>query len=199
MSQQIASVFQSLDGFKLAFTLFLPSQCAIDNSILPQAFDKQFDACVVIGSATAVVRSYYSSFASFLASHGIPTLTFDYRGIGGSRPLSLKGFEANEQDWGKQDLPAAIWFMRRLFPHCPLVLVGHSIGMHSVAFASAATDDAYQQLSRIVSVSAQHAYWRLNSWSKQLWFLAMFGVLMPIATHVYGYLPARKLGMKLEV
>jgi predicted alpha/beta hydrolase len=35
-----------------------------------------------------------------LTECGYFTLTYDYRGIGNSKPESLKGFQANLEDWG---------------------------------------------------------------------------------------------------
>src|SRR3954454_19862752 len=37
---------------------------------------------LVIASATGVLRGYYASFASSLASRGFAVVTFDYRGMG---------------------------------------------------------------------------------------------------------------------
>jgi predicted alpha/beta hydrolase len=61
------------DGYMLAGTLFLP-RGAKQNTVL-------------INSATAVPRKIYRGFATYLAGRGCVVLTYDYRGIGGSRPL----------------------------------------------------------------------------------------------------------------
>jgi predicted alpha/beta hydrolase len=49
---------------------------------------------VIINSATSVRCRYYSRFASFLFGEGFDVITYDYRGIGESRPVSLRGFDA---------------------------------------------------------------------------------------------------------
>ena len=51
---------------------------------------------VVIAPATSVHSRYYHRFADHLFQQGFDVLTFDYRGIGHSRPPSLRGFRA---DW----------------------------------------------------------------------------------------------------
>jgi len=201
MARAFDGKFSALDGFELSYTLSLPrrleSRYSGDVSCVP--IDNDTGVAVVIGPATAVVRGYYSAFAAYLAENEIPVLTFDYRGIGDSRPESLNNFTATQRDWGKLDLPAAISHMHCLFPNRELVLVGHSIGMHSTAFSTGDSDDPYQLLSRIVSVSAQHAYWRHCNAKTQLWFMTSFGVAMPLLTYLYGYCPAKKLGLKFEV
>jgi len=83
----------AMDGYPLAATLFLP------RGAKRQA--------VLINSATAVPRKLYRGFAGYLAGRGCAVLTYDYRGIGGSRqkamtgynrPESLVGFNASMSD-----------------------------------------------------------------------------------------------------
>ncbi|MEL6548507.1 MAG: alpha/beta hydrolase, partial [Myxococcota bacterium] len=59
---------------------------------------------VVINSATAVPRRFYRHFAEHLRDAGYSVLTYDYRGIGGSRPKTLRGFPARMRDWALQDM-----------------------------------------------------------------------------------------------
>ena len=58
---------------------------------------------VIINAATSVRCRYYARFAAFLHAHGFDVLTYDYRGIGESRPDRLRGFEAGWIDWGRLD------------------------------------------------------------------------------------------------
>ena len=59
------------DGYPLAATLFLPLGAKRH--------------AVLISSATATPRKIYRGFAGYLARRGCAVLTYDYRGIGGSR------------------------------------------------------------------------------------------------------------------
>ena len=81
------------DGYALAATVYEP--------------ERPWRA-TLLSSATAVPRKIYRAFATFLAENGFAVLTYDYRGIGGSRPKSLKGFEARMRDWASLDVSAAI-------------------------------------------------------------------------------------------
>lgn len=115
--------FPATDGYALAGTLFLP------RGAKRQA--------VLINSATAVPRKIYRGFASYLAHHGCAVLTYDYRGIGGSRlpamvgynqPKSLVGFKASMSDWAALDVTAAVRWMRERYDGLPFAYVGHSFG-----------------------------------------------------------------------
>jgi predicted alpha/beta hydrolase len=83
----------AVDGYSLGATLFLPRG--------PKRH------AVLINSATATPRKIYRGFAAYLAQRGCAVLTYDYRGIGGSRqkevvgfnrPKSLAGFKASMTD-----------------------------------------------------------------------------------------------------
>src|SRR5690349_25166291 len=81
------------DGYPLAGTLYLPRGTKRH--------------AVLINSAAAVPRKLYRGFAGYLARRGCAVLTYDYRGIGDSRPRtwnghgkpkSLVGFRASMSD-----------------------------------------------------------------------------------------------------
>src|SRR4051795_3890908 len=99
-----------------------------DNAALPEAFtvhaadgysikghywrhregDRDDHPVVIINPATSVHSRYYSRFATFLFAHDFDVVTYDYRGIGGSRPASLRGFQASWLDWGYLDFDAVL-------------------------------------------------------------------------------------------
>jgi predicted alpha/beta hydrolase len=58
------------------------------------------------GASIAALR--YRHFAAFLAQAGMPTFTYDYRGIGLSRPPGLRGFDAAVEDWAEYDCAAGV-------------------------------------------------------------------------------------------
>ena len=91
-------------------------------------FEKQSDKVLLINSATAVPRQFYKRFASYANEHGYTVITFDYRGIGGSRPNSLRGFNAKMRDWGLLDIVSVLnWIHVELKPK-QLHVIGHSVG-----------------------------------------------------------------------
>ena len=104
----------------------------------------------------AGIRSrYYDRFAKFLAEMGIPTLVYDYRGIGLSRPRSLRGFQASVEEWGSKDCAAALQWLATQYPESKRIVVGHSIGGFVTGFV---TNGAL--IDRMLMVSAHTGYWR---------------------------------------
>jgi len=164
--------FPARDGYTLAATVFAPAQA-------PRG-------AVLINSATAVPRKIYRGFAAYLAEQGQTVLTYDYRGIGGSRPRSLRGFAVRMRDWAALDVAAAIDHMRSVWPKLPLGVVGHSFGGQALGLAP--NND---QVSRALFVAAQAGYWRLfHSPEKYRVYTMMRLIGAPIA-RVLGYVPGR--------
>lgn len=89
----------------------------------------------VIAAAMGVRQDYYSHFAAWLARHGYGTLTFDYRGVGGSLRGPLRELQADVLDWTRLDAGAesihsfyenAPRTMRRIDPReVGLARIGH--------------------------------------------------------------------------
>jgi predicted alpha/beta hydrolase len=158
------------DGFQLAATLFLPRRTR--------------RAAVLINSATAVPRKIYRSFAGYLASRGAVVLTYDYRGISGSRPKTLVGFKASMADWAAYDMSGAIAWMRQRYGDQPLGFVGHSFGGQGLGLAP-----NNSEVARALLVAAQAGYWGLMTPPERYRvyaFMNFFGVPM---TRLFGYAP----------
>lgn len=168
---------RAADGFALAATWRIPLQA-------PRGV-------VVIAPATGVPRQYYDRFAAHLAEvGGLAVLSFDYRGIGQSRPARLRGFAARMREWGTLDLNAALEAAGRRFPDVPLTSVAHSVGGQIFGLAAAAP-----RVRAVLAVAAQHGYWR--NWPRgrqpRLWLL--WHVLFPTITPALGYFPSRRFGL----
>ncbi len=144
---------------------------------------------VVICPATSVQARFYSRFAQYLHDHGFDVVTFDYRGIGGSRPASLRGFKASAIDWGLLDLEAVLGFVREHFPGQPVDVVAHSIG--GLVLGLAPSSASYR---RVFTVGAQFAYWRDYAPDLRRRMLAKWHLAMPLLTALLGYFPGKALG-----
>jgi predicted alpha/beta hydrolase len=164
-------------GLRLAGTLFTPEARAVSGA-------------VVIASATGVPRGYYGRFAESLAEEGLATLTFDYRGIGGSRPGSRAGPPATMLEWGRADLAGAIQYAARQAPGRRPALVGHSFGGQALGLLP--DPDVVGGALCVASQVGYYGHWprRLQPLLVALWFL-----LLPASTHALGYFPSRVFGM----
>lgn len=163
------------DGYMLAATLFLPRGAK--------------HSAVLINSATAVPRKIYRNFATYLAGRGSVVLTYDYRGIGGSRPVSLKGFAATMSDWAALDVSSTVTWMRGRYKGLPLGVVGHSFGGQAIGLL--ANND---MIARSLLVSAQAAYWGLMTPPESYRAYALMNLVGRPITHLLGYTPG-KLGI----
>lgn len=144
---------------------------------------------VIINPATGVLARYYHRYAQFLARHGLDVLTFDYRGIGQSRPQQLRGSRYRWRDWGEQDFEAALRLMAGYRRGGPLMVVGHSIGGFLPGLAKSA-----DMIDRMLTVGAQYAWWRDYAPRRRLGLFVKWHIAMPAMTALCGYFPGRRLG-----
>jgi predicted alpha/beta hydrolase len=166
------------DELELAATIFAPD---------PRRYTGQV---VIIASAMGVKRGFYRHFAFALAEEGVPVITFDYRGIGGSRPGPLKRFDASLRDWGGKDLAAVIDWAREVFPEGNLFVVSHSVG--GQIFGLAPNRDI---VHGVAAVGSQSGYWGHWSGARRAGVWAFWHLIMPVVPRVLGYFPARALRM----
>jgi len=144
---------------------------------------------VIVNAATSVRCDYYARFARFLFDRGFDVITYDYRGIGSSRPHSLRHFEASWVDWGRLDFETMLQYALRAFAGRPIDVVAHSIGGFILGFAPSA-----HRIRRIVTVGAQHAYWRDYAPAARYKMLVKWHVFMPAVAALFGYFPGQRLG-----
>jgi predicted alpha/beta hydrolase len=142
-------------------------------------------ATALIASATAVPRGFYGRFAAYLAERGFDTLTFDCRGIGGSRPVSLRGFPGRMRDWASLDVAPVVDLAATLNPGKPLVYVGHSFGGQALGLLPNSN-----KVSRALLVASQVGYWRYvvpATERYRVYILLRF--VGPLIARTLGYLP----------
>ncbi|XLV72048.1 alpha/beta fold hydrolase [Ralstonia syzygii subsp. celebesensis] len=143
---------------------------------------------LVVAGATAVPQGFYRRFAQFASARGFETLTFDYRGIGRSRPPSLNGFRTDLLDWARLDLAAAVDTMAD--GAVPLCVVGHSYGGH--AFGLLPNHRKVAGFYVFGTGAGWHGYMPLG---ERLRVLAMWNTVLPVLTWWKGYCPWKMLGL----
>jgi len=172
-------IVPAADGYPLAATLFLPRRAKRH--------------AVLINAATAAPRKIYRGLASYLAQRGCAVLTYDYRGIGGSRPKhtvgdvrpkSLVGFKASMADWAALDATAAVAWMRERYHALPLTYVGHSFGGQALGLLA-----NNGEVSRALLIASQAATWRLMASPERYRVYALMRGLGVPLTRLLGYAP----------
>jgi predicted alpha/beta hydrolase len=172
--QPEALTLTTADGYKIA-ALTYASQVAVKGHL-------------VVAGATGVPQGFYRRFAEYASAQGFTTLTLDYRGIGLSKPATLKGFRMDYLDWARQDIAAAVESMTS--PDMPLFMVGHSYGGHAFGLLP-----NHHRVTRFYAF-ATGAGW--HGWMPPLERIKvqlMWNIIGPVLTRWKGYLAWSKLGM----
>lgn len=169
-------VIPAEDNYPLSVTVFHPEH---SNGKL-----------LLINSATGVKQQIYFAFATFLKEQGFTVITYDYRGIGQSKPLKLKGFKATMRDWGTKDFPTLTAWIKENHPHSRKYCLGHSVG----ALILGMNRDS-EIFEKFIFVATQNAWVGHLRWPVQLLGFAGFGILQPLTTRVLGYFPAQLFGL----
>lgn len=142
----------------------------------------------VIHCGAGIAAARYRHFAHFLAEWGISVLTYDYRGIGASRPARLQALQATTSDWVEYDAAAAIAWLKSRFPSDLVLGISHSIG----ALALAAAPNAAEQ-DLLVFISPHTAYYGDYRRRYRIPMALLWHAVMPMVTRRLGYFPARRL------
>lgn len=146
---------------------------------------------VLIAGATAVRQHFYAKFAKYLAENDCAVLTFDYRGIGESKPRTgLKNFQSNLIDWGRADSPACLNWLSDKHPGIPVHLVGHSAGGNFIGLMPNAGI-----IHSAFLVSSSSGYVPRLLPQSQLKAHFVFRIYEPICSLVFGYVPGKKIGL----
>ena len=163
------------DGYAIAAELFLP--------------EKDPRAAVLIAGAMAVRATFYAQLASHLAQQGAAALTFDYRGIGASRPEgTLRRFPATFHDWGERDLGGALDFLAQRFAGLPLLFVGHSAGSQLMGLVPEPRARA------ALFVASGTAWWRNYTGRTRAILASLFFAGIPTLVPLLGRLPMSLMG-----
>lgn len=164
------------DSFTLTLHTFEP---AVSNQKL-----------LVINSATGVKQQFYFSFAQFFADQGFTVITYDYRGIGLSKPSKLKGFYASMRLWGSQDFFTISKFVQDNYGGYKKYVLGHSVGALILGMNPLVTI-----FDQFIFVATQNAYIGDLKLKTKLEAYLGFGVAQPLTTQLLGYFPGHWFGL----
>lgn len=144
-------------------------------------------ATMCVAPAMGVRQDFYAPIARFFAENGVHVLTFDYHGMGWSRPKKLSDFQGTVSDWAEMDLNPMLAHAREPAPHLPLLMLGHSLGGQILGITP---DNAAVCAS--LHVTAGSGWYKFNDHMplrvRALWF-----ALMPALLPIFGYFPGKRL------
>jgi predicted alpha/beta hydrolase len=130
--------------------------------------------------------------AQALVDCGLRVLSLDFRGHGESAPTAVQHGTWNYDDLVREDLPVLARAARERWPNDRLSVIGHSLGGH-VALASAATRQVDVDSLALIASSVWLPQLELNPVRRSQKNAAL--LTMRTVTRVWGYFPARALGL----
>ena len=149
---------------------------------------------VLFVPAMGVAQAFYAPLAKWLAGQGFLCLTFDYRGMGLSRPAahprSLSRFEVGLLDWAREDCAAMVELALAEAPGQALSWLGHSLGGQILPFVP--NRDA---VARMITVASGSGYWRENSPRLRRFAGLLWYGIVPASLALFGYFPGKRLRM----
>jgi predicted alpha/beta hydrolase len=167
------------DGYPLAVTRY-PAQ-------------GEARATMLFAGAMGVRQDFYGPFARYLAGNGVHVLTFDYRGMGWSRPADLRSLDADIADWAHKDLAAMLQATRAMAPRLPLCYLGHSLGGQLLGALP-----GNEQVRAALTVTAGSGWYRFNDRIPLQVRIFWFGAV-PLLTPFFGYFPGKAFRMVADL
>ena len=171
--------FKAADGFALQGRLY--GDAALCRSAL------------LIVPAMGVPQRFYADFAEWLVGQGHAVMSFDYRGVGDSRPPqmkgSLRGLDADIGTWAEQDTAAALaWLDAQVPGHTPIHWLGHSLGGQIFGMVP-----NRERVASVVTIGVGTGYWLRNAARARALVWWLWFVVAPLAMTCYGYFPGKRL------
>lgn len=172
----VPAIIPCADGVQLSAELWMP--------------DGPVRGVVQLNPATGATRAYYWPFAQFLAGHGFAVCLYDYRGSGGSAPLSLRGCTYRFLDYGTLDMPAVLDWLDAHFAGLPKYVVGHSVGGQQVGFMP-----NHRKIKGMVTMASATGYWGYMPLGYRLKTHFFFHLFSPLSHALAGYNAGRRFGI----
>lgn len=143
-------------------------------------------AVVQFHSGTVVKKEYYLKYGQYLCDLGFVVVLFDYRGVGGSRPKSLRGFSASISDWGCKDAPAILNWIKDTYKDLPTYLFAHSMGGQILGLMP-----NWNLFDKIIFLASSSGNWNNFEKTYQNKIKRSSNLFFPFVLPLFGYAPGR--------
>ncbi|HZX70163.1 MAG TPA: alpha/beta fold hydrolase [Rhodanobacter sp.] len=138
--------------------------------------------------AMGVPARHYLPFAEALAAHGVGVVLHEWRGIGSSNRRAGRRCNWGYRELLQVDLAAGMAVLHERWPQARRSVGGHSLGGQLGLLLAALHPDVFDSLALVASGAP---YWRQF---RHRWAIGLCMLLAPLAAHLFGYLPGRRLG-----
>jgi predicted alpha/beta hydrolase len=147
-------------------------------------------AAVLIVPAMGVPQRFYGALASWLAGEGFAVATFDYFGTYASRVGPMRRVATDVVGWAQEDCHAMVDAAAALAPGHQLFWLGHSLGGQILGFIP-----DLHRISKMVTIATGSGYWVENAAAIKWQAWALWHIVAPPLTGLFGYFPGGRLGM----
>ncbi|MCU0447999.1 MAG: alpha/beta fold hydrolase [Microscillaceae bacterium] len=162
------------DGFQLSARLYIPDNEAI--------------GIMVVNAGTCIRQNFYQKIAEYLVGQNYLVLTYDYRGVGESKPDSLRGFRAKISDWAVLDMTGVFEWVKTTYPNLPKYLLAHSMGGQIIGLSP-----EILIFAKIITVASSYGNYQFYMPDFQRLTKKRL-IFMRWAEWWYGYIPAAWIG-----
>lgn len=162
-------VIPATDGYPLAATVFGPAE--------PRGV-------AIVAPALAVSRTFYARFAEHLASRSYEAVTFDVRGVAGSKARDPRRFAGTMRDWGEKDLAGVLDWAHKRRPDLPIAVLGHSAGAQVAGLAP-----NRDRIAALAAIASGVGSWQHYPWPTRLRRVLDWHLLVPGVAFALGRLP----------
>ncbi len=149
---------------------------------------------LVINSAMGVRRRFYRHLAGHLLEQGIGVVTYDYRGMGDSLLDGPRVRRVRLEDWGREDFPAVLRWLRATHAPERLVVLGHSVGGQLLGITP-----EIRRVDGLVGVATQSGYWRHWDGMGRARVFGLWYVVIPLLTPLFARFPASRFGLGQDI
>ncbi|TXJ09791.1 MAG: alpha/beta fold hydrolase, partial [Acinetobacter sp.] len=144
-------------------------------------------ANIILAGATGVPQAFYRRFAEYAATYGYTVITFDYRGIGRSKPADFNNFDSNFIEWATLDLAAVV---DTVTDDLPLFMVGHSFGGHAFGLLP-----NHQKIQRLYTFATGAGWYGYMPKAEAVKVKLLWDLILPALAQWKGYIPMSLLNM----
>ncbi|GAB4181330.1 MAG: alpha/beta fold hydrolase [Wenzhouxiangellaceae bacterium] len=160
------------------------------NAVVLEPKTAVIKATIMLSSGTAIPKGLYLKYALYLAENGYVVALYDYRGIGDDTEALKSQAHYRMREWGSEDMPAVLDWLRARYPDYPSFILAHSMGGQLIGLMR-----NHAEVSGIYTISTSIGYWRDMSGLYKYFCMVVWFVLVPLLPRFFGYFPTKKIGL----
>lgn len=141
---------------------------------------------IILAPAMATHARHYEALANWFADRGFVVHAFDYQGYGESARTPLKDVSADILTWGS-DAARVVDHVADTEGDIPLHWLGHSLGAQLLPFVD------HSRLTSATLLCGGTGYWKHSEGRNKILAPALWYVIAPALTRLYGYYPGRTI------